>query len=547
MEERNKGLVGYFVTKDHSRKLHIPWTDHRDAKTLQLMAEMHSKAKQYKAALLCYAEAQKFQESINGYYHEEIANLLNRQGNVLARQGQFDHAMENHREALRILKECCGEEVKNPLVSQTLIQIGAVYYKERNSLQTIQKNRDGYSTFIESGMLEVIGRAHEDRGSYRMAIAFFEEKLHCLDDSENSQELEQVAETLNSLGMLSCRAGMYLEAIDYYDRALAIQMKLGCDDVQLAMARVLAGSVQYSLGNFKKALKLFEDAIRTLRDIVGKEQETVAATLFHMGVVRVALYDFDEAMSNLKEALKTQKKLLGSEHPATLRTRREIAQLRVLLDPKFDTSLDEFNAILEIQKRIHGEKHPNVAETLHVIGCAQARKGDQALGVQTLESCYNMRLEFLGMDHPLQATTLHEIAKIRLANGSVKKAMRICDSALLIRKESLSEYHIDVATVMATKASCLVARGSFTDANAMFLEAYAIAKQAVGDKHPTIAEIQVQIGSMHLRKCHFDEAAAAINKALGIYRTYGLNDAHLGVKNAMKELERVERAEMLCV
>ena len=67
--------------------------------------------------------------------------------------------------------------MKNPLVSQTLIQIGAVYYRERNSLATIQSKVDGYSTFIEGGMLEVIGRAHEERGSYRMALAFFEEKL----------------------------------------------------------------------------------------------------------------------------------------------------------------------------------------------------------------------------------------------------------------------------------------------------------------------------------------------------------------------------------
>lgn len=517
------------------------------SKTLHLMAELRSKAKQYQAALLCYAESQKMQESIYGYYHEEIANTLNRKGNVLARQGEFDHAMENHKEALRILKECCGEEVKNPLVSQTLIQIGAVYYKERNSLKTIQKNRDGYTTFIESGMLEVIGRAHEDRGSYRMAIAFFEEKLQCLDESENSKELEQVAETLNSLGMLSCRAGLYLEAIDYYDRALSIQMKLGCSDVQLAMARVLAGSVQYSLGNFKKALKLFEDALRTLREKVGKEQETVAATLFHMGVVRVALYDFDEAMTNLKDAFKTQKKLLGNDHPATLRTRREIGNLCVAWTPELDPALNEFHAILEIQKRVHGEKHPNIAETLHVIGCTQARKGDSSIALQTLESCYNMRLEFLGMDHPLQATTLHEIAKIRLSNGRVKKALRICDSALHIRKESLSENHIDVAIATATKASCLVARGNFAEANKLFLEAHTIAKESVGEKHPVIADIHVQIGTMHLRKCHFEEAAASINKALDVYRASGLNEDHLGVRSALKELERVERAEMLCV
>jgi tetratricopeptide (TPR) repeat protein len=119
-------------------------------------------------------------------------------------------------------------------------------------------------------MLEVIGRAHEERRSYRMAIDFFEERLQFLNMKDESENLEQIPETLNSLGMLSCtigcRAGLYLEAIDYYDRELGIQMKLGCDDVQLAMARVLTGSVQYySLGHFRKALKFFQDTIIKLR------------------------------------------------------------------------------------------------------------------------------------------------------------------------------------------------------------------------------------------------------------------------------------------
>ena len=44
-------------------------------------------------------------------------------------------------------------------------------------------------------------------------------------------------------------------------------MKLGCDDVQLAMARVLAGSVQYSLGHYQKSLMLFTNALETLRGV----------------------------------------------------------------------------------------------------------------------------------------------------------------------------------------------------------------------------------------------------------------------------------------
>ena len=109
-----------------------------------------------------------------------------------------------------------------------------------------------------------------------------------------------------------------------------------------------------------------------------------------------------------------------------------------------DASFQHFFFALDIQKRVHGNRHPIIAETLHSIGCAYAKKLDYTRALRSLEECHYMRVEFMGWDHPLQATTLHEIAKIHLKLGRLKKALHICDVVLGIRKDSLSERHIDV-------------------------------------------------------------------------------------------------------
>ena len=158
-----------------------------------------------------------------------------------------------------------------------------------------------------------------------------------------------------------------------------------------------------------------------------------------------------------------------------------------------------------------------------------------------------MRLVFLGSDHPLQATTLLEIAKIQLKRGRIKKALHICESALSIRTDALSENHVDVATAMSAKAACLVARGSFGEADKLFEKSLKIAKAAVGPSHPCVAVIHVQIGTMQLRQCHFEEASAEIRSAIDIYRNSNLDEDHPQIKEALEGLERVERAEMLCV
>ena len=107
-------------------------------KSLLFIADIQSQGETISRSLGVLFRSTETSGATYGYFHEETADTyVNKIGNVLARQGEFDQAMENHKEALRILEECCGENVKHPLVSQTLIQIGAVYYKERNSLATI--------------------------------------------------------------------------------------------------------------------------------------------------------------------------------------------------------------------------------------------------------------------------------------------------------------------------------------------------------------------------------------------------------------------------
>jgi tetratricopeptide (TPR) repeat protein len=243
-----------------------------------------------------------------------------------------------------------------------------------------------------------------------MAIAFFKKKLQFLNDSKNSDDLEQVAETLNSLGMLSCCAGLCLEAIDYYNRALGIQMKLGCDDVQLAMAQVLAGSVQYSLGHFKKALKLFEDAILTLHDEVDHEQETLAATLHHMGVVCVTLCNFDDAMSDLCNALKIRRSCLAMntqphfkrEGRSTIST--QYASLK---------SSWHFKKTMKSLRRKNGfmQKETQRLPQLSQHRLRPSLKGGQRCCTENPGGLYNVWLEFLNMDHPLQATSFTSLQR----------------------------------------------------------------------------------------------------------------------------------------
>ena len=519
------------------------------AKTLHFLAGLKLQEREYKSALSFYSEALRLETNLYGKFSEECAKTLNAIGTVRSLQNEFKLAMDSHKEALHVLKECHGDDVQgNPLVSQTLCQIGAVYYRERNALSTIKSQSGDYTTFIEAGMLEIIGRAHEERGSYKMAIAFFEEKLQFLENApDNKAAQDELATMLNSLGMLSSRAGLFMEAVDYYEKALAIQMKIENDIVYMSTAKVLTATVQFQLGFWHKSLQLLQEALPILERELGEKHETVAATYYHVGVVQAAMCDYDAAMTSFSDAYAVQENLLGVSHPASLRTRREIANLHAVYKSELDYSFELFTEVLAAQQKIHGPKHPNIAETLHSIGVAYAQKGEDSTALKTLEECYYMRLEFLGVDHPLQATTLHEIAKIHIKKGRARKATSICDTVLEIRKESLSEWHIDYARALATKGSSLSMRGEFPLATKCLDEALRVAKQSVFASHPAIGEIQLEMGLLWLRKCQFSEAKKCAEIAEDIFRKANFDNDHPGLLRVGDLLDRIERDEALYV
>lgn len=530
------------------QKLHAENED--AARSLHFLADLCLHQKDYSSALTYYTESLRLEKQVNGVSSDEVAKTLNCIGTVYSLQNEFSRAMNSHQEALRILKECHGDELKHPLVSETLCQIGAVYYRERNSLSKVKTHTDEeYTTFIEAGMLEAIGRAHEDRGSYKLAISFFEERLQFLESRKpvGEDELEEVATTLNSLGMLSSRAGFLVEAIDYYEKALKIMLQLGCDRVQVATARILTGSVHFQLGDWTKALRLHHEALAVLQDELGLDHETVAAAWFQIGIVHAARCEYETARSYYVKAFRAQNISLSKDHPATLRTRREIANIDSLHAGKLDSVLEELNMILESQRQLHGDRHPNIAETLFSIGHTYALKDDYASALQILEECYYMRTEFLGWDHPAQATTLHEICRIHLKRGRVKRALHIVDVVLGIRKEALTEEHIDVALALATKASCLGAQQQRDEATKTFKEALSMAENAVGRSHVIVADIHLLIAEMHWQNCRFQESRLSIEVALRAYRNARLADDHPSIKEALGKLERVKRSELLYV
>ena len=515
-------------------------------RSLNVLSEIYSVQQEFDQALACCKDTQRLERRMYGPDHPENACTLNRMGRIYANLGDFSLAMEKHQQALQVLKGCFGENLRHPAVSQTLIHIGEVYYRERNSFDMIRSNVDDYGSFIESGMLDVIALAHEDRGSVKMALCFLEEKLQVMRDKKSSYTAVDLVATLYSLGKLSSKAGVYWEAISYYEQALGIQRKQGCTNVQLACAKVLIGTVESHLGQYKKALGLLNSAHATLKIEHGDNNELVADSLQRIGFVKAKLYDFKGAMSHLNQALNVQKEILGLEDPSTLRTQLEIG-ISLLELNRVNEAVAIFQMYKSTNENIYGRKHPDIADALHFLGVACKLQGDYDKAMDLFKESFHMRVRFLGRDHPAQASTLHEVVLLTLKKNQVRKALSMCSSVLAVRKGTLGERHLDVALTISSLGQCQTMLGNFGASIKAFSEALPMAVEAVGPKHPAVGDIYVDKAMLHLKKCEFDEAERSVSVGLDIFKCANVPENHPRCVHALKLLEKIHRDEMLCV
>ena len=508
------------------------------------LGEYWAKKRDIDNAIDSFSKSKEIDTYLYGNNHPQIAQHLNRMGLAELERSEFDIAMDYLQEALRKQKMHLGPNEINPDVSLTMVNMGSVYYKERNSLQKIRSNKDSYKNFIEAGMLGKIAFAHSERGEYIMAMNFYGEELELLENRGDPSYA--IAAIHTSLGKLNVKAGRYTEAMEHHTQALkAMEQSSDNNKLDICNANCDIGVVEFHLGNFKIASTILENACSVQREILGNEHSRVARTMYHLAVIKRNQFKIERATQLLNQALRIQMSTLGQYNPDTIDTQMEIAKVHLDSD-LFDEALKEFENVFNTQKEMLGTDYPDRAWTLHFIGIRYSKMGDNERSMMYFERCYRMQTQFFKFDSPAVASTMDQIEQALLKQGKLEKAFRAFQDAERIYRE-VGEDHYGVAFSLYNMGRFYSAKCKYVDSLRCFKESMRIAVRTFGLDHPFIADIHVGVGNLNTRKCDFDEAKSEFKLALQIYNKCKVPEMHSKVKTCKRDLARVEHEEALCV
>lgn len=123
-----------------------------------------------------------------------------------------------------------------------------------------------------------LGSAWEAKGQYDKAIDYYQKALD-IDLNVFGAEYPNTAIDYNNLGLAWDSKGQYDKAIEYYQKALDINLKaFGAEHPKVATGYNNLGSAYYQKGDYKTALEYFEAALPIRRKFLGDDHPNTKNT-----------------------------------------------------------------------------------------------------------------------------------------------------------------------------------------------------------------------------------------------------------------------------
>jgi CHAT domain-containing protein len=177
------------------------------------------------------------------------------------------------------------------------------YYKE--GLEIVKENSD---LELEAMLLGNLGLAHVQKGDYYAeTIDYLNNYWNLIDKStKNNTAQSQAAKALGNLGNAYYGADLYVQAIAFHQKRLALSRKIQ-DRAGEAKGLSDLGIVYQGLGDSKKAIEHHEQALTLARQI--KERSLESFALGNLGVIYQTQGDYAKASDYQQQRLAIAKEI----------------------------------------------------------------------------------------------------------------------------------------------------------------------------------------------------------------------------------------------
>lgn len=309
---------------------------------IEKMADVRRDQGHYNEAIEMYNRILKFDQHALGDTHPLVAETLNNLALIQERMGHYTAALEYYQEVLAIRKSALGDQdlkvadvINNmAIVHYMCAEYDAALHLFEEAVAIYQKTEldQAQAQQAVADALSNMGDIHKEQGRLDEALDLFTESLQIKRSVLGSQH-PSVANTLVRMGETKILQDEFPYAISLLQEAIDIYQDMyGSEHVLVADSLTCLAEAKQGLGDTDEAMRLTRLALHIKQKVLHKTHPSIASDLYNLSVLHYTKGDTMEALSNAVQAEQIWRRAVGVHHPLTLRARKQVALLMLLLD-----------------------------------------------------------------------------------------------------------------------------------------------------------------------------------------------------------------------
>ncbi|MEO8393343.1 MAG: CHAT domain-containing protein, partial [Chloroflexota bacterium] len=183
------------------------------------------------------------------------------------------------------------------------------------------------------------------------------------------------------------------------------------------------GELYLQLGEFQKAIALFQQDAEITKAALGVAHPSYAAALNQLGMAYQALQHYDTAEQFIEQAIAVQRAALGEQHPDLAKYRHNLAALYRLLRRYDDEALELAQQASAGFRAALGEAHPYYAISLSNLSAFYVARREYDRAESLIHEAIARTEAQLGKQHPSLASFSSDLAVIMSATGRFAEAL----------------------------------------------------------------------------------------------------------------------------
>ena len=465
-------LYYWLKSLDYFEKYHQNSDDHATGNSS--LGIYYKKQGLYKMAENYYKAAATIR-SKSGTMNSSYASTLNNLSYLYNSMGLYDKAMELVDSSINIYSNLHSSDSTFFIAelnskAEILMNIGEYDNAEKLYQYCIEYcNKMDCSFLRKMRFSKDLAELYLKQGKYTLA----ETNLLILDSLltikvKNYELYQLLGEIKYSQGKIKSIKGQFNAAQDYYNESLSIRrMNLPKNHPDIAESLNSFGVLNAKLGEYELAHSYYEEALNIRKVALGENHPDYAESLNSLGSLNIDLGDYKLAESLQLAALEIRKNSLGEEHPSYAINLSTLGRLYRLLE-QFNKSEEYFKRSLEIRLKIHKiENHENVLSSMNSLGYLYFVMGRYKESEHYLSEVHRIRKESLMDENQNCALNLYNLGILYYELEKYKSAEEFLSKSIEIRKILFNEFHAELISSQLALSKIFLKTNRFDEAFSM--------------------------------------------------------------------------------